>query len=391
MTEFLVRHFVKDSENTESVAVRTAYGLLSGGVGIILNIILFVVKLLIGFFSNSVSVMADAFNNLSDAASSIISFIGARMAGKPADEEHPFGHGRIEYISAFIVAFMVLLVGVSLLKSSISKIFEPEEMSFSSISVIILLISVTGKLWLSAFNTKLGKKIDSKVMLATAADARGDVLATAATILSLVLYRAFSLNCDGVIGVIVSMFVLKAGYEIAVDTLQPIIGQATDPEMYKRISDFVERYDGVIGAHDLIVNNYGPSNSIASIHVELPNTMSLDDAHYLLDGIEGDAKRELGILLVTHADPVNLNDKDTNAVRDIVESVVKSEEDPRISFHDLRLVHGFGGTNAVFDLVTPWDYKEDKVRAITESIKKKVKEKNERLNCIITVEHSYGA
>lgn len=391
MTDFLVRHFVKNSEDTDNRIVRTAYGQLSGAVGIALNIILFAVKLLIGFISNSVSVMADAFNNLSDAASSIISFVGARMAGKPADEEHPFGHGRIEYISAFIVAFLVLLVGVSLFKSSVAKIFTPEDMTFSYISVIILLISVLGKLWLSAFNTKLGKRINSQVMLATAADARGDVLATSATILSLLLYSLFSINCDGFIGVIVSVFVLKAGYEIAKDTLQPIIGEAIDPEMYERISEFVRKYEGVVGSHDLIVNNYGPSNSIASIHVELPNTMTLDEAHCLLDKIENDAKRELGILLVTHADPVDLNDKSTNEVRAIVDEVVRAEKDPGISFHDLRLVHGSEGINAVFDLVTPWNYEEDRIRHIIGRIKKNVKEKDSRLNCIITIEHSYGA
>ena len=390
MTDFLVRHFVKNSEDTDNRIVRTAYGQLSGGVGIALNIILFAVKLLIGFISNSVSVMADAFNNLSDAASSIISFVGARMAGKPADEEHPFGHGRIEYISAFIVAFLVLLVGVSLFKSSVAKIFTPEDMTFSYISVIILLISVLGKLWLSAFNTNLGKRINSQVMLATAADARGDVLATSATILSLLLYSLFSINCDGFIGVIVSVFVLKAGYEIAKDTLQPIIGEAIDPEMYERISEFVRKYEGVVGSHDLIVNNYGPSNSIASIHVELPNTMTLDEAHCLLDKIENDVKRELGILLVTHADPVDLNDKSTNEVRAIVDEVVRAEKDPGISFHDLRLVHGSEGINAVFDLVTPWNYEEDRIRHII-GRKKSVKEKDSRLNCIITIEHSYGA
>ena len=391
MKEFLVRHFVKDSENTENASVRTAYGQLSGAVGIAVNILLFVTKILIGFISNSVSVMADAFNNLSDAASSIISFVGAGMAGKPADEEHPFGHGRIEYISAFIVAFLVLLVGASLFKSSVAKIFEPEDMSFSYVSVVILLISICGKFWLAAFNTKLGKRIDSQVMLATAADSRGDVLATSATVLSLLLYKLFSVNCDGVIGVIVSMFVLKAGYEIAKDTLQPIIGEAIDPEVYDRINSFVRKYEGVVGTHDLIVNNYGPSNSIASIHVELPNTMSLDDAHRLLDEIENDIKREMDILLVTHADPVDLNDENTNEVRAIVEDIVKSEEDTKISFHDLRLVHGSEGINVVFDLVTPWNYREEKVREITGRIRKKVRERDKRLNCIITVEHSYGA
>lgn len=391
MGELLVRTFVKNYENTDDSRVRTAYGELAGMVGIVLNIILFIVKLLIGFISNSVSVMADAFNNLSDAASSVISFIGAHMAGKPADKEHPFGHGRIEYIAAFIVSFFVIFVGLSLFKSSAEKLISPETMSFSYISVIILLISICGKLWLSFFNTKFGKRINSQVMLATAADARGDVVATSATVLSLVVYKLFSFNLDGAIGILVSIFVLKTGYEIARDTLQPIIGQAIDPETYEEISDFVRKYDGVIGTHDLIVNNYGPSNSIASIHVELPNTMSLDDAHFLLDKIELDAKRELGLLLVTHADPVDIHDEKTNEVRGIIKELVKSENDPKLSFHDIRLVHGSEGINAVFDLVLPWNYSEEKARGIVERICTKVKERDPELNCIITVEHSYGA
>ena len=269
MTEFLVKHFVKQYEQTEKEEVRTSYGVLASMVGICCNILLFAAKLFIGLLVNSVSVMADAFNNLSDAASSIIGFIGVRMAGKPADDDHPFGHGRIEYISAFIVAFLVIQVGFSLFKSSVGKILHPEDMTFKWISVIILLLSIGVKFWLSAFNRKLGMRINSKVMLATAADAMGDVITTGAATLSLVIFGIWGLNIDGITGLLVSLAVLFAGYSIAKDTLATLIGEAIPPEVYKDISNFVESFDGILGTHDLIVHNYGPSKSMASIHAEV--------------------------------------------------------------------------------------------------------------------------
>ena len=390
MTEFLVKHFVKDPEAITDHRVRTAYGSLTGGVGICLNLLLFLTKLLVGFIAHSVSVMADAFNNLSDAASSIISFVGVRLADKPADEEHPFGHGRIEYISAFIVAFLVVQVGFMLLKSAIGKILHPEDLQVSLLSLFILLISIGGKLWLSAFNEKLGRRIDSKVMLATAADARSDVLATSATVLSLLVFRFFGLNIDGVIGLIVSLLVLKAGYEIAKDTLEPLIGERMDPELCSEIRDFVRSYPDVLGTHDLIIHNYGPQKYIGSIHVEVDSHMTLEDSHILMDRIEDDAKEKLGILLVTHADPLDIHDPETASVRAIVDETIREEQDGNISAHDLRLVHGASGINAVFDLVLPWNYGEEQTRALILRIRKRVKEKDSKLNCIITPEHGFG-
>ena len=232
MTEFLVKHFVKGYENTEKDEVRTSYGILASIVGIFCNLLLFGAKLFIGLLVNSVSVMADAFNNLSDAASSIIGFIGVKMAGKPADADHPFGHGRIEYISAFIVAFLVIQVGFSLFKTSVGKILHPEPMTFKWISVVILILSICVKFWLSAFNRKLGKRINSKVMLATAADAMGDVVTTGAAALSLLVFGLWNVNIDGITGLMVSAAVLFAGYNIAKDTLAPLIGEAIPPEVY---------------------------------------------------------------------------------------------------------------------------------------------------------------
>ena len=241
--------------------------------------------------------MADAFNNLSDAGSSIISFVGVRIASKPADKDHPFGHGRIEYISALVVSFLVIEVGFTFLKDAIQKIMHPQEMHFQLISVIILLLSVGIKLWLGMFNKKLGKRIHSQVMLATAADSIGDVITTSATILSLIVFGVTGINIDGFVGLGVSLVVMWAGISIAKDTLEPLIGEAVSPEVYVQITKFVEQYDGIVGSHDLIVHNYGPGKSMASIHAEVPNDTDIETSHEVIDRIERDALKQLGIFL----------------------------------------------------------------------------------------------
>lgn len=391
MTEFLVKRFIKNSEDINNRKVRADYGVLAGAVGICLNICLFIIKFLIGIAVKSVSVTADAFNNLSDVAGSVISLIGARLAGKPADEEHPFGHGRIEYLSALVVSFLILQVGFMLFKNSFSKIMEPESLSFSWISFAILVISVLGKLWLSMFNEKLGKKIGSQVMLATAADARSDMIATSATLVSLFVFYAFDINVDGWIGIIVSFFVLKAGIDIVKETLVSIIGEANDPELGKDLSEYVCSFENVLGVHDLIIHNYGPSNSFASIHVEVPSDMSLDEAHVLLDNIEKKVSAKYKMMIVTHADPVDMKDKRVIELRDIIKEVVDAENDPKLSFHDVRIINASGGKlNVVFDLVIPWNYNNDKKNEIITNIRENIKKKNDKLNLVITLEHSYG-
>ncbi len=295
MTDFLVKHFIKEYEHTEKVSVRTAYGVLASIVGIFCNILLFIVKFIVGLTVHSVSVMADAFNNLSDAGSSLISFVGVKIASKPADEEHPFGHGRMEYISALVVSFLVLEVGFTFLKDSIHKIKSPEILNFQMFSILILILSIGVKLWLGLFNRKLGRKIDSKVMIAMFTDSMGDVLTTSATILSLLFFHFTKINIDGFIGIGVALVVMWAGIGIAKDTLEPLLGEAVDPENYKRIKNFVESYDGIIGSHDLIVHNYGPNRSMASIHAEVPNNADITESHEIIDRIERDAIENLGI------------------------------------------------------------------------------------------------
>ena len=385
MTDFLVRRFVKDYEQTGKASVRTAYGVLASMVGICCNVLLFVVKITIGFFLNSVSVMSDAFNNLSDAASSVIGFIGVRMAGRPADKDHPFGHGRIEYIAALIVSFLVIEVGLTFFKSSFGKILHPERLSFQAVSLVILALSIGVKLWMAYFNKKLGKRTGSKVMEATAADSLGDVLVTGATIVSVLLYGIFDLNIDGFIGLAVSVVVIVAGINIARDTLKPLIGEAIDPELYKKIKAFVESYDGIEGTHDLLVHSYGPSTSIASIHAEVDGHGNIEAIHEVIDQIERDAKEKLGILLVIHMDPLELEDPVLEERKGRILGFLK-EIDERLTLHDFRMVNGRRRINLFFDIVVPYDLDEGQV---VDRLQQKIRAYDKRIEAVITIDRSY--
>lgn len=390
MTERLVKWFVKDYENTENADVRTAYGVLSSMVGICCNLLLFAAKLFLGLMVHSISVMADAFNNLSDAASSIISFIGVKMAQKPADEDHPFGHGRIEYISAFIVAFFVIQVGFSLFKSSVGKIHTPQEMAYSQISIVILLISIGIKLWMGMFNRTLGKRIHSTVMMATAADSLGDVATTSATMVSLIVFGLWGVNIDGIIGLAVSVAVMVAGINIARDTLAPLIGQAIDPKVYREIKEFVEQYEGIVGTHDLIVHNYGPSKSMASIHAEVPSDENIQVSHEIVDTIERECLRKLGVFLVIHMDPVETHNEQVTAIKKQIGRVLEGL-DSRLEFHDLRVVDGTRRVNLIFDLVVPRDYNEAMRDTLRVRVSEEMHRQDERFCCIITIENSFCA
>ena len=388
MMDFLVRRFIKDYENVENVKVRTAYGMLAGITGICCNLLLFGGKLFAGLVVNSISVMADAFNNLSDAASSIIGFVGVRMAEKPADEEHPFGHGRMEYIAAFVVACLVIQVGFSLFKTSLGKVIHPEEVHFKWISVLILLISVGVKFWLSQFNKKLGSRINSKVMEATAADAMGDVMTTSAAILSLLALKYLKWNIDGVVGLAVSVAVMYGGLNIAKDTLAPLIGEAIDPEIYEEISNFVEGYEGILGTHDLLVHNYGPSHSMASIHAEVPSNYDPEYSHEIIDRIERDASKKFNMMLVIHMDPVERDNKRLAQYRSLISRVLM-DIDIRLSFHDFRMVGAGKNVCLVFDLVVPREYKASAVSRLKNRINNEVSRREPGCRCSITAENSF--
>lgn len=390
MTEFLVSKFIKDSANIESTKVRTRYGMLASVVGIFCNVLLFSVKLAIGLILSSLAVTADAFNNLSDAASSIISFVGVKMAGKPADAEHPFGHGRIEYIAALIVSFLVIEVGFTFFKSSISKIMHPEEITFDPVPFIILILSILVKLWMAFFNNKLGKRIDSKVMLATAADSLGDVITTSATVISIVICHFTSINVDAIAGLIVSGIVIWSGVSIAKDTLEPLIGQRVPSELYQKITDMVESYEGIVGAHDLIVHNYGPNRSMATIHAEVPNDVSIEASHEIIDRIERDAKKELNILLVIHMDPVEMRDEEVLELRDKTSHIVHAL-DPELHFHDFRVLKENEQKNLIFDLVVPDSYTEKDANRVMHQLIALLHEMEKNVDCIITLDRSFEA
>ena len=390
MTEFLVNKFIKDSANIESTEVRTRYGMLASVVGIFCNVLLFSVKLAIGLILSSLAVTADAFNNLSDAASSIISFVGVKMAGKPADAEHPFGHGRIEYIAALIVSFLVIEVGFTFFKSSISKIMHPEEITFDPVPFIIIFLSILVKLWMEFFNNNLGKRIDSKVMLATAADSLGDVITTSATVISIVICHFTSINVDAIAGLIVSGIVIWSGVSIAKDTLEPLIGQRVPSELYQKITDMVESYEGIVGAHDLIVHNYGPNRSMATIHAEVPNDVSIEASHEIIDRIERDAKKELNILLVIHMDPVEMRDEEVLELRDKTSHIVHAL-DPELHFHDFRVLKENEQKNLIFDLVVPDSYTEKDANRVMHQLIALLHEMEKNVDCIITLDRSFEA
>lgn len=388
MTEFIIRKFVPDHENTQDSVVRTRYGSVASVVGILCNILLFAGKLAAGMIMQSIAVMADAFNNLSDAASSVISFIGMKMASKPADDDHPFGHGRIEYIAAFIVAFLVIEVGFTFLKDSIQKILHPEAVTFQLLPFIMLGVSVLVKLWMGVFNKKIGKKINSKVLEATATDCIGDVTVTSATMVAILVGHFFHINIDGFAGLLVALVVMWAGINIAKDTLEPLIGEAVDPELCRQITELVESYDGVVGTHDLIVHNYGPNKSMASIHAEVPRDVDIEVSHEIIDKIEREVGKQLGILLVIHMDPIEVCDEELLTAKKHVEDTLQIL-DEEISFHDFRMVSGENQINLIFDIVVPHSYSEELIRERLERIEKGVKCFDSRYECVITVDKSF--
>lgn len=388
MNNLLVKLFVKNYEKTDDAKVRTGYGVLVSIVGIICNIILFVIKLVTGVVLKSIAVIADSFNNLSDAASSVISFIGVKMADKPADKEHPFGHGRIEYIAAFIVAFFVIQVGFSFLQSSIEKIINPQAVAFNLVSVIILAVSIGIKLWLGFFNRSLGKRVNSKVMRATALDSFSDAAITFVTVAAILVATFFEINIDGFVGVVLSLIVIWNGISIAKDTLAPLIGEGADPELYEMIRSKVESYDGIVGTHDLIVHNYGPGRSMATIHAEVSADLSPFVSHAIIDKIEEDILSDMKIFLVIHMDPVEIDNETIKFYKNMINGIVNTI-DNELEVHDFRLVEDKGQVNLIFDLVVPFSYKIDEDDKLRKAINDVVRDKNANCRCVIKIERGY--
>lgn len=355
MVNFLVRLFVKNSEQTHLPEVRSRYGVLSGGVGIALNLCLFAAKFLAGLLASSIAITADAFNNLSDAGSSVVTLVGFRMACAPADSEHPFGHGRIEYVSGLAVSVAILLVGVELGKSSVEKILHPEAIQFSTLSMGILAVSVAVKLWMCWFNRSLGNRIGSTAMRATAMDSLTDAVATAAVSAGTVIGHLSGLLLDGWIGLLVAAFILYTGYHTAKDSLSPLLGQTPDPEFVEQIAQTVMKHDEVIGMHDLIVHDYGPGRRMISLHAEMPCTMDVLVMHDATDLLELELRHKFNCEVTIHMDPIEVNNQAITEMRKRLIELVQGI-DPVLSIHDFRMVWGKSHTNLIFDLLVPYQF-----------------------------------
>ena len=357
MTKLLLHLFVKDADNTESPKVRAAIGTLSGLVGIVCNVLLFAFKLLVGTLTGSVSITADAMNNLSDASGSIVTFIGFRVADKPADEHHPYGHARAEYLSGLGVAALILVIGLELVKTSVEKIIHPTPVTFTTVAAVVLLASIAVKFWMNLFNRGLAKRIDSTALMATAADSRNDCITTGAVLIAAVVEKLTNIPVDGWIGLAVALFILYSGLNLAKDTISPLLGEGADPELREKIVDYIVAQPKVLGYHDLMVHDYGPGQRFASLHVEMDCREDPLDCHELIDDMERECLRSHNVHLVIHYDPVVIDDPELTALKTKVLCLLQTR-DPRLSLHDFRMVPGKKHMNLVFDVALPRDMKD---------------------------------
>ena len=354
MTKLLLRLFVKNYENSEDMAVRASVGKLAGATGIVCNIILFLGKLLAGVLAGSVAIIADAVNNLSDASSSVVTLLGFRLAQQPADEDHPYGHARYEYLSGLLVAVLILVIGVELVKSSVGKIISPEPIDFSMITVGILVASVLVKLWMSMFFGTLGKKINSLTLQATSLDSRNDVVSTVAVLAGCVAGYFLNVNIDGYVGLLVAVFILYSGVNIVKETISPLLGEQADAELVGKIKELVLSCEEVLNVHDLLIHDYGPGRCFASIHAEVSARLDPMEVHDILDDIECEAMKELNVNLVIHYDPVLPDDAEWAEMSNMMGEIIK-EVAPEVTMHCFRMVGGAKQKNLVFDLMVPYD------------------------------------
>lgn len=354
MTALLLRLFVRDYQNTDAPKTRAAYGRLAGLVGIVCNLLLFAGKLLVGTLSGSVSITADAVNNLSDASGSIVTLLGFKLAAKPADDKHPYGHSRYEYFSGLVVAALILFIGAELAISSFRKMLHPEPVEFSLAIVIVLTVSVCVKLWMALFNAKLGRRIRSSALAATAADSRNDAISTAAVLLGCLIGHFTGLRVDGYMGFAVALLILWSGVCIARDTVNPLLGEAPDEELVHNLAHAITHHEQILGIHDLIVHDYGPGHRFASVHAEMDYRLDPLTAHECIDDIEREIKQEMHIDLVIHYDPIVTDDPELDALRHRITAAIE-RLDPRLALHDFRMVRGNSHSNVIFDLVVPHD------------------------------------
>lgn len=385
MIKLLIRFFIQNSEQTDVPEVREKYGILSGIVGIFFNILLFSLKFLAGLLSGAISIIADAFNNLSDAGSSIITMIGFRISTQEADSDHPFGHGRSEYIAGLIVSIIILIMAFELIHSSFMKILHPEPVSFTPIVLLILAVSILVKLYMYCYNTYISKKITSTALRATATDSFSDCLATSAVLLAMLVSHFLSVNIDGYCGILVGLFILWGGIQAARDTISPLLGQAPDPKFIQNIKSIVAQYPEVLGTHDLIVHDYGPGRRMISLHAEVPAKGDILKLHDTIDNIERRLQKELCCSAVIHMDPIMNDDAETLECQELVKGIL-AEIDPALSLHDFRIVKGPTHTNLIFDLVVPYQTPYS-IDALKDAVKRKLQEKNAQYFAVIQIDH----
>lgn len=387
LTGFLIKHFVKNGDSTDNARVRESYGRLSGIVGIACNMLLSAAKLAAGLIFGSVSVTADAANNLTDAMSSLVTLIGFKLSGKPADKEHPYGHERIEYVAGLIVSFLILFIGVELVKMSFGKIVSGEEATTGALALATLAGSVCVKLWLFAFNRKIGRKIDSAVIHATAQDSLNDAITTSVVLISALISHFSGFNLDGYAGAAVAVYIIFSGIGLIKDTADPLLGTAPTFEFTEKIRKKITEYDGVDGIHDLIIHNYGPNRCFASVHLEVSARQDILVSHDIADNIERDFKRDMGIDLVVHLDPIVKDDDDVNRAKAMVAEILE-DIDPIITYHDFRMVKGATHSNLIFDICVPVDYavSDDE---LTDKITAAVHARERAYECVITVDKNF--
>lgn len=387
MTDILIRLFIRDHENTENAQVRENYGKFAGVVGIATNFILFMIKIIAGTLFHSISITADAVNNLSDSGSSIVTLVGFKISGKPADAGHPYGHARMEYISGLIVSFVIVILGFQLVQTSVNKILNPQDVRFSWLTIAVLVISILIKLWQCLFYRKIGKTIDSSAIVATSFDSRNDILATSSVLAATVVTALTDYNLDGYMGVVVALFIMFSGGKLVMETVSPLLGTAPPEELVRKIYKKIQSYEGIVGLHDLSVHNYGVGKCFASVHCEVPADQDIMVSHDIIDNIERDFLKDMDIHMVIHLDPVVTDDEQTNELKAQLKKVIARISD-RIGMHDFRVVRGVTHSNLIFDIVVPFEF-EMRDSELIDIISDKVLEIDPSCRAVITVDHDY--
>ncbi len=386
LTKWLVKTFVKRPEDTDDERVRYTYGRLAGAAGLTANVLLFAAKLAIGALSGSVAILADAFNNLSDAGSSIVTLVGFKLSSAPPDAEHPFGHGRMEYLSALGVAALIMAAGFELFLSAVDKIRHPALPEFGVLTIVVLALAIAVKLWMALFYKKIGNTIHSEALRASCADSRNDVICTGVVLLTSLIGWLSGVAIDGYVGLLVALFVIWSGFTVIKETVSPLLGQAPDPEMVREIKNTVMAHPGIIGVHDLMIHNYGPGRLVLSLHAEVSCHEDMMRSHDLIDCVERELSRKYRAIACIHMDPVDSGNEEVEALKITVETILE-DIDPRLTMHDFRVVFGETHTNLIFDVVAPFDFKDE--ASVKTELQRRMTVVNPQLFTVVTVEHSF--